>query len=251
MARPRRRQPHPLWLAGAMAMLAPLPVLAADPVASTAAPFVPPEGAVVLSRTVWRDLPDGKTMRVTRSYTMTIRRQGSGFVVEGSLTGVTVDAPPALAPLAELERKRPDQQLFPIFLDHDGQIIDPPAAPAAAPGHTATREVGARLIGQAQLPAEQGARAAQVLDTVVASARTGAVWPRDLFNPRMAGPAATRTVTQGTTQVTITTTVDRAMGSPLPRAYERRVVTRFDGSESVTREQWTMAGPGPDDRSTP
>ena len=87
------------------------------------APFNPPMSPLLLTRSLHRPLPDGKAVVTRRSYEVRISRNAGGFIVEGRLIDCQVEAPPSLAAIAEIERRRPDNGLFPIMLDHRGMIL--------------------------------------------------------------------------------------------------------------------------------
>ena len=99
-----------VWLAGAAAIMPVGAAGAAEPPAQAEQPaaFVPPDAPMVLTRSLRRSLPGGAEIRTSRSYSIRFVREADGYRVEGALIDVAVDAPPALAALATLERARGD-----------------------------------------------------------------------------------------------------------------------------------------------
>ncbi len=234
-------KPGHVLLLGAVSLmpLAGTATAAADDHAPQA--FAPPTDPIVLTRTVWRGLHDGKAIKVSRSYAVTLRADGDGYLVDGQLIDTVVDAPAALAALAELERKRVETGIFPFRLDRLGRIVpSPPAAPA---DHRTAASAAVGLIASAPMPDQVRQQARAVLDEVIAAARTGTAWPADLFNPVTTAGEQTREVqlpdgAKG--RVAVAISVDRNSPGQLPRAFERTVTTSLGGTDSVTREQWTM-----------
>ncbi len=227
-----------------MTALAPLsaPLVATAP-DSAERQFSPPSGPMTLTRTVWRGLHDGKAIKVQRSYAITITPDGDGYRVDGTLIDAAVDAPPQLAILAELERQRSEPGLFPFRLDRQGRIQTPVAAPTATPSHPELSRAGAALVANAPLAAETRQQTRAMLDQVIGAARGGVAWPVDLFNPASSLRQDHKVVHLpggGKGEVAVSIAVDRASPGTLPRSVERTVTTSLDGTESVTREQWTM-----------
>ena len=113
-----------LLLAGVAALA---PVLGAQWVdqASAQAPraqFAPPTTPMVLSRTVIRELSGGLQIVVKRSFRVQFVQSAGGFMLTGTPLDVSVEVPPALAKLGELERRRSEAGPFPILLDSRGMI---------------------------------------------------------------------------------------------------------------------------------
>ena len=106
---------------GTLALLALTPLAAqAQHAAAPAichAGFEAPARPMHFTRELRRSLFDGKELVVIRHYTVTFTPTPTGFRVDGTSAGTDVAAPERLAPLAELERKRPDTSMFPLTLD--------------------------------------------------------------------------------------------------------------------------------------
>ena len=77
---------------------------------------------MVLSRTVIRELSGGAQVLVKRRFRVQFQRHGEGFVLTGTPMDVSVEVPPILARLGDLERQRSEQGPFPILLDGQGLI---------------------------------------------------------------------------------------------------------------------------------
>lgn len=235
-------KPRDLLLAG-IAALAPLSGSSlAEPAGHTGS-FIPPGGPMTLTRTVSRDLHDGKTIRVSRSYAITITADGDGYLVDGTLIDTAVDAPAEVAMIAEIERKRTETGVFPFHLDAEGLITTRAADASAAAANGDFARAGAALVARSDLPGPARQETQAMLDQVIGAARGGVAWPRDLFNPASERHQDQRNIQLqgGTTgKVKVSIAVDRANPGQLPRSVERTVTTTLGDTESVTREQWTM-----------
>lgn len=233
-----------LFLAG-MAAVLPVTVGAAFADApSKAMPgrFTPPSGPMVLTRTLVRSLANGKELVVTRRYAIRFTLEGDGYRLDGEQIAAEVEAPPILAGLADIERKRVNKGLFPARLDANGVIrsggvsLADPAVRAKA-----TAEAG-RLIGAAPLTAEAKRERTTVLGQVSNTSGTEA-WPVFLFNPGPRDRVERRMLAlpgggEGEVEVRI-----RVLGlapGGLPTTVERTVITRLSGTSRTSREIWTF-----------
>lgn len=209
--------------------------------------FAPPEGVpMLLSRTVRRELSDGKTIVATRRYRVTFHRTAEGWTIDGTLVASEVNAPEKLAALAAIERQRPDPGLFPILLDPMGLIR--PQDPSTGPDNAvppAAIEEGVRLI-TARFPSAADAPtrdlAIQQL-RALASQKTMIRWPTTLFLP-IAG------TTREERRLTVGEGIDGAIVTELEHIpaeahatmarLERRIETRIADSSRIAREEWTL-----------
>jgi hypothetical protein len=111
------------FLLAGIAAIAPAAMAQPVPAASSSVTaFTPPEGPVLISRTVVRSLFDGKEVRATRRYLVWFRPDPAGWRLEGELREVIVDVPPSLEQFAGLERNRVEPGFFPILLDAAGRL---------------------------------------------------------------------------------------------------------------------------------
>lgn len=209
--------------------------------AQSVQPFSPPQSSLLVSRTLVRSLPDGKTITTRRSYEVRIFREGAGFRVEGELVEVSVDAPPSLRVLADLERQRPDSGPFPVHLDARGMIASE-SGPLASPHvERAATFVGER-IGSSGLPAPDKEEA----QAFVARLRGGAAhsaWPDDVFHPAIGKRSETRTIALpggGEGQVIVEVEGQAAGPGGQIAAVDRIVTTDLGGDRRVTREHWQI-----------
>lgn len=234
-----------LLLAGAAALL---PVIAgqvsAQSTAVSSQPFAPPESPLVLTRTVWRTLSDGKQIVVRRRYEVQFSRDADGFRLDGRLLDAAVEAPPLLAALAELERKRGDEGMFPLLIDAAGRIRESVGTQRESPAQRDdAREQAQRLLaGTPQPPAQQQASGAFL--TQVAGQGALAAWPVDLFNPASGERHERRRIAlpdgqEGEVTVSVKSVEPQRLG--LPRSVERTVTTVLAGTSRTSREQWTLA----------
>jgi hypothetical protein len=109
----------------AMAML---PALASQrALAQAATPgspgdIAPPPRPMVYTRRLERTLVGGAHFVVERRFAVRFTPSPSGFLVDGEQTGVLVETPEQLAPLAQMERERVELGIFPLELDQRGWI---------------------------------------------------------------------------------------------------------------------------------
>lgn len=214
------------------------------PGALTAQPaaFSPPEGPVLMSRTLVRNLPDGKEVRTVRNYRVWFTTDGDGFRIDGELAGVKVEAPPILAGLAAIERNRTDPNLFPVLLDRTGRIL-PRGAQVSDGARVRAAALGQAMLNEATLDPAIRNQAGMMLQQVSAAASGRTAWPVDLFNPavpesREKRPIALPAGEQGSIEIVV-----RASGrgpGHLPGLVERLVETELDGSRRTSREVWTF-----------
>lgn len=231
-----------------VAMVA-LPVQAA-PASVCDARFTPPHAPQRLTRTLIRDLADGKQIIATRMYRIRFLREGKGWRVEGEQIGVEVSAPPPLAALASLERARIDRQTFPMQLDAAGHIMSA-AAPASPPPPMASAsktKAVEDLLGKARLTPAQRSTAEAVSHAMLsAGANAATPWPADLFD---AAPGSREELlhptlpdgTQGDVRITTAASHPDCAGEAFPamRQMQRDVTTRLGGTSRHTREIWTI-----------
>jgi hypothetical protein len=232
-----------LFLAGVAAIL-PSTVAGSTIGTNLSAPtaqFAPPSDPIILTRTVWRSLYDDKEIVSRRRYAIRFVPRGDGFAVLGELIESTVDAPPALFALAEMERGRADSSLFPMQLDSNGRMVA-----ELQSLDLGTHGQGARMAQQmvraSQLTNPDKDQAESLIDQI-AGIGGGADWPMDLFNPerqkrqeirRMALPGG------GEGEINVLLTVQGPLQGGLPRTVERTVVTELAGTRKTTREQWIL-----------
>lgn len=237
----------PAWLAGAAAIM-PLVALNALPVAhatETQAAFAPPTTPLVLTRTLHSPLADGREIVSRRSYEVVITAEGGGWRVDGRLIDSDVTAPPQLAFLAELERKRPDDGLFPLFLDARGRIQAGGETAGEQPRRDAA-EAGLAVVesqaGDARTRQQAGSLLGQLKRQPVLTA-----WPEDLFHPAPGHRTASRefVLPDGTRgEVSIEVEAGSEAQAPLTApvsSMRRTITTRMGTSERSLREEWTLA----------
>ena len=234
-----------LLLAGAALLLpalAPLSLAGAN-AAEPQVGFTPPTEGLVLTRTVIRELSDGKQIKVTRRYAVQFAPEGSGFRLEGTQVDVSVDVPPILGSLAEIERRRNDSSMFPVHLDLAGTVIsdgDPSNIDRLANDQMASEAKGMLVkSGMNEENLQVGSRMiAQFMQ-----GRAGTTWPVDLFRVKPGEHHQSRVVTlpggnQG--RIEVVTRVDGLLPGGLPQTIERTIVTMLGSSKRVSHEIWSF-----------
>lgn len=204
--------------------------------------FSPPNAPLLLTRTLYRPLPDGQAIVTRRSYSVRIVRDGTGFRVEGELVQATIDAPPSLGALAEIERRRPDTGMFPILLDAQGQILG--GGNVRSEGSLVRAAViAAEAIGSSGLPAIDMLQAQAFVKTL--SGRSPrSQWPADVFNPLPGKREEARVIAlpggeEGHVSIEIASQGANRTGQVV--LLERVVTTDLAGDTRVTREQWQLS----------
>lgn len=234
---------HAALLFGTMSAITPA---SAQSPTGTNAVFDPPEGApMLLTRTLRRELSDGKAIVATRRYRLSFIRSSDGWTIDGTLVASEIDAPPALAALATIERQRPDEGLFPMRLDERG-LIKPRdrTAPPDNPSWRTAIDLATKRVSTQIAPADDAARGllAQQMQTV-AGAATLSLWPTTLFLPDTDASREERrfALPEGGEGLIVTESQRLpADGVDTMGQAERTVVTEVAGSRRVTREQWSL-----------
>ncbi len=123
--------------------------------------LIPPPGQWKLRRSIARELADGAFITIVREWRVAFQPDplsAGGLQLQGEEIAVEVDAPPALAPFAELERGRTVSGLFPIRLSPSGLILTTGAlsacdqvAKAVALAESAFAQRGASQVRREQL----------------------------------------------------------------------------------------------------
>jgi hypothetical protein len=230
----------------AVSWLALLPVWAAIPAAHAASGrFAPLQRPYRLARRVERQLgTSGGQLVVERSWSIRFVPQGRAFVAEGALLGINVEAPPALAALAQIERERDEPQLFPMLLDGAGQMLDAPEGRSdtalTQAIDTVRKTVTARSSGQ-----DDRAQAEQFFAALQTAGQTVlAQWPRSLFAPAAMADTAERSIDlpDGSTgTVTVRTSAASDPQTGLMQRFERQVDTAYGSQFRRGRELFTLA----------
>lgn len=206
--------------------------------------IAPPEAPMRYSRIVSRDMVDGRSFRVARSFAVEFRRFDQGFMLHGRQVEVAVDAPAPLTQFAELERGRDESGLFPLALDPFGRILSPGSdlGDQADVGRAIERAFAA--LSRQQLAQDERA----TLEGFVAAlhAAGGALvahLPVDLFAPA-GGPrqqeqqVALPDGSQGRVLTQFEAELDDGTG--LMRSAMREVVTEVNGNRRTTNESWSL-----------
>lgn len=206
--------------------------------------IAPPGTPMRYSRTVARDLADGRQVIVARDFAVSFRRVPEGFMIDGQQVGVRVEAPESLAAFARIEQARDESAIFPIALDPFGQILSSNlAVPAGQAVQQAIEEAQARLTGQPINADERDQLSRFVAALHLASQRIIAHLPVDLFAPAETSRRDERRIAlPGGVEGKVETIYDcqRDSGTGLMRAANRKVLTIVADSSRSTRESWSL-----------
>lgn len=244
MSQARTAALHAALLLGGLIAAVPAP---AQPPASVRPVFAPPEGEpLLLTRMLRRELVDGKVIVATRRYRINFIRSDTGWKINGALVASEIEAPPALAALAAIERQRPDDTLFPIRLDAAG-VIQPRDGTATpdGPEWRAALDKAIKLASARVEPATDGAALNLLVQQMqaVAGAATLSHWPTRLFLPDQGNSREERHFAlpdgiEGSIVAELECVPAEGLET-LGRA-ERRVITKISGTQRVTRELWSL-----------
>lgn len=202
-----------------------------------------PSGPMRLSRVVERSLVDGASIRVERIWDLTFASQSQGISVTGVQIEAQVDAPSNLASIAEIERERSTDSMWPILLGEDGAIMAASSGTREEDLSAALREAE-RMISARDIPAPSIAQQRTYLARLQqASSSLLDQLPRDLFYPtglpirsyeEMELPGGIKgsfELTYEANKVPEHGWLDRAI---------RRVVTHVGESENSATERWAL-----------
>lgn len=227
---------------GVGAMLGPLR-------AAQTAPLRLPETAMRLSRVLERGLGDATVITVRRSWDVQFERQGRGIIVTGRQVAASVDAPPHLARLAQLEQQRDASAMFPIMLSDDGAIISPGLEPGTElPDTDAVAEAlraAEALIARQPVPADERDRFRFYLAQVHQSGTSLLdTLPDDLFFPVSLPAVRSEEVAlpDGLTgRFTLRYRSEPQADAPWLARAERKIDTEVAGLIRSASESWMLA----------
>lgn len=232
-------------LAGAailLTALAPVELAQAD-VSRPQIRFAPPIEQLILSRTVIRELSDGKQIKVTRRYAVQFAATESGFLLDGKLVDVSVDVPSLLGGLAEVERKRSEAGLFPVRIDSGGTILA--GQERGQVDRHGRAEMTARAtvaLAETGMPKENLQLGTQFVSRAM-QAQPRSPWPVDLLRIAPGEHHQSRVVALASGEegrIEVVTRVGTLLPCGLPKTVERTVVTMLAGTRRVSREIWTF-----------
>ncbi len=235
-----RRGALELLAAGACTAL-----IAAGARARPAGRLTPPPGPMLFRHRVLREMVGGARIVTERGFEVRFIPLEQGYRVEGAQVSSTIEAPPDLAQLAEIERKRVDTHMFPVNLDSDGFVLAGPE-PDAHPIPEIDEAVDVALAmlrkggsSEADITAAQG-----FLFWLqrVASA-VGEDMPRRLFVPPAEPEQATRAIELpggggGSIETRFWGSVSPETG--LMQTAEREIVTRTEETSRRSGEYWSL-----------
>lgn len=211
-------------------------VLAASSVASPTTPML-------LTRQLSRGLRDGKAVTVTRQWRVAFSQQSRGVTVTGEQTAVSVEAPPALAALAQIEEKRSTAGMFPILLSPDGVIMAAGEITSKA-SIEAALEVAESVMMARGLAEASASEQQQVMAQLQAAGSSFLdQLPGDLFFPSVIPLREVRRVPLsdglvGEFEVSWEASAQASTG--LLESARREVITRIGESERRSSEDWLL-----------
>lgn len=206
--------------------------------------FRPGEGRFRLNRRVERELRGDARLAVERAWSIRFQPQGAGYLVYGRQAEVTIDAPPRLAFLADMERARVEEGMFPLLLDTGGGIMGRSQAGTDDMLGRAVAAVRERLDRHFADPDERASAEQFLTELQRAGDEVLADWPAMLFAPGMLDRVDERPVPlpRGETgRVIVQTRASSDPASGLMQRFERRIETRLGDSARSGLERFTLA----------
>lgn len=213
----------------------------ASPISGTV--FSAPDGSLVLTRELRRELSRGKQLVTRRNYRIAFIRHGDGWRVDGELIDCQVDAPPELDALAQIEKARPDVGLFPLYLDAAGKIVEQHGSRADAASTAKAREVVSSTVAAIAMDPQDRAVASTMVQRIAAQSQaSGGRWPEDLFRPTAGHRSEVRNMAlPDGSEGKIIVTIDAAGRSDgVLDHFERNVVTELGGTRRESMEVFRL-----------
>ena len=168
---------------------------------------------------------------------------GAGCRISGEQSDVTVTAPAALAPFAQLEEQRVETGLFPILIGRDG-LIDPAPTPPMNQQLDRAIAIATRRFRKAALPLSDARRGVAFLSALERSvAEHISQVPRDLFFPRDATRTHDRAVhlPDGTQGHVLVDFKAATFGETRLLKHAARTITTSIGTDARTsHEEWSL-----------
>jgi hypothetical protein len=207
-----------------------------------------PETTMRLTRVLARGLGETAVITVRRSWDVQFAQQGRGIVVTGRQVAASVDAPPHLARLAQLEEQRDASAMLPIMLSDVGMIISPGIEPgsALAPSDAVSDALRAAeaMIARQPVPADEREKYRFYLAQVHQSgASLLDSLPDDLFFPAGAPVARTENISlpDGLTgRFALRYRSEPQADAPWLARAERQIETEVAGLTRSASESWTL-----------
>lgn len=205
--------------------------------------FNPGARPMVYTRRLVRGLAGGGAIEVKRSFEVSfIEKRGSGFELVGRQIDVAVDAPAPLQALADIERNRIEQGLFPLQLDRDGMIQT--KSPVSAKQATQLAVTKAMAMAETTESVSDPQLFRQFLQQVQQSAaQFMSQLPVDLFAPSTHPVVLRRELPlpgdlSGEVEVVYESAADPSTG--LLTTAQRAVTTRIGDDSRTAQEAWSL-----------
>lgn len=203
-----------------------------------------PQVPMRLARRLIRELQDGDKILVEREWLVNFSMRPGGIAVDGRQLHAYVQAPPRIAAIAEIERNRSTEGLFPILLDSTGMIAS--VGPSETYGDVDAAVRAAEQIFARAAVSESESKTHRRLLAQLQQAGSSMLdqMPRDLFFPRRLALHETRPLAlpDGTIgEFELVYTAQTTPGAAWLDRAERRVTTRLAGSERFSSETWSLA----------
>ena len=202
-----------------------------------------PTSPMLLTRKLSRGLSDGEAVIVTRQWRLQFSQESRGVSISGEQTDVSVDAPPPLARIAQIEEQRSTADMFPILLSSEGVIM-------AAGENTSQASIDAALKAAEEVMMARGlaqASAAQQRQVMAQLQAAGSSFldemPGDLFYPSTTPVREVRRMPLGDGafgEFEVSWEASAGADTGLLESATREVITRIGASERRSSENWRL-----------
>ncbi len=206
--------------------------------------FDPPDGPMLLSRRLVREMRGGARLVVTREWDVRFAPLGKGYRLDGTQRSVSVDAPAALEPLAEFERVRRGDGKFPILLNTNGGFLGGTSIEDNALLRQAIDKARSMMAaGDKSRDTERNAFLAALRQS---AARFVSRWPDDLFFPARLSHVASRELAMpngANGSIDIAFEAGLALAGNCMDHAKRTITTRVADTARTSIESWKLHTP--------
>ena len=188
-------------------------------------------------RELTRQLGNGAHVRVTREWDVRFIPDGGAYRVAGEQANVTVEVPPGLEALAEVEQARKETGPLGHRLNTAGMIIGGQSQ-SASEAFAVALEMARGIVAERRMPGASAlSQLQQSLDGAIAPL------PVDLFAPARSHWTENRVMSLpdgGTGQIAIAYSATRHANSGVMATTRRELTSKVGESSRATLERWTL-----------
>ena len=202
-----------------------------------------PSQKMRLIRVLSRAMRGGAELKVSRNWEVSFASQRQGIVITGRQVAASVEAPRALAQIAQIEEERSTDGMWPITLSEEGRILMVGSQSADDDLAAAVRVAEGYIASYNTPPAQLEAQRQYLRDLQRAGSSLLERMPSDLFFPTGTPRRSTRQIDlpggiRG--EFELSYLARRPPEGDWLKSAVRRVVARVAQSERHAIEEWTL-----------